>query len=238
MITVNHTVVLFTAANEPQDISAGQRNSTEIQVNVSWSAPASGATVTGYVIYYETTGGSEQSVTVVAAATEYTLKNCLMNGRTYSISIVALSAHLPSIQTDPVSVTVGQLLPAHAYTHCLVIVLSYPLAESPIPMSPANLTSPSQSPTSITLSWEQPAGDAVDIYDIAYTYQGGCSDYTQPENMATVNDGTARAYTLQNLQEFSSYMISVAAVNELGASAPAVKLIATLTGTYGTLSQC
>ena len=109
----------------------------------------------------------------------------------------------------------------------------YSLAENPIPMSPTNLTSPSQSPTSITLSWEQPAEDAVDRYDIVYTYQGGCSDYTQPENMATVKDGTAREYTLQNLQEFSAYNISVAAVNELGPSEPAMKLIPTLTGTYG-----
>ena len=37
-----------------------------------------------------------------------------------------------------------------------------------------------------------------------------------------VNDGTAREYTLQNLQEFSDYAISVAAVNGTGASAPAV----------------
>ena len=105
--------MLFTAANQPQNVSAIQRNSTEVQVKVSWSAPASGATVTGYDIYYETTGGSEQSVTVGAAATEYTLTG-LMNGRTYSISIVALSAQLPSILTGPVSVTLGQLFPAHA----------------------------------------------------------------------------------------------------------------------------
>ena len=98
-------------------------------------------------------------------------------------------------------------------------------------MSPTNLASPSQSPTSITLSWEQPAGDAVDSYDIVYTYQGGCSDYTQPENMATVNDGTAGQYTLQNLQEFSGYAISVAAVNGTGVSAPAVTVVATLSGT-------
>ena len=98
-------------------------------------------------------------------------------------------------------------------------------------MSPTNLASPSQSPTSITLSWEQPAGDVVDRYDIVYTYQGGCSDYTQPENMAIVNDGTAREYTLENLQEFSDYTICVAAVNASGASTPTVKVSATLTGT-------
>ena len=116
MIAINHTVVLFTAANEPQNLSAVQRKSTEVQVNVSWSAPASGAAnVTGYVIYNETTGGSEQIVTVGAAATEYTLTG-LMIGHTYSISIVALSAQLPSILTGPVSVTLGQQFPAHPYT--------------------------------------------------------------------------------------------------------------------------
>ena len=56
--------------------------------------------------------------------------------------------------------------------------------------------------------------------------------------MANVNDGTAREYTLQNLQDFSNYNISVAAVNGTGVSAPAVKVVATLTGMYGTLSHC
>ena len=97
----------------------------------------------------------------------------------------------------------------------------------PAPSTPTNLASPSQSPTSITLSWEQPAGDVVDRYDIVYTYQGGCSDYTQPENMATVIDGTAREYTLQNLQEFSDYTISVAAVNGAGSSPAATAMTAT-----------
>ena len=96
------------------------------------------------------------------------------------------------------------------------------------PVSPTNLAaSPSQSPTSITLSWEQPAGDIVDRYDIVYTYQEGCSDYTQPENMTTVNDGTAREYTLQNLQEFSNYAISVAAVNFAGSSPAATAMVTT-----------
>ena len=61
---------------------------------------------------------------------------------------------------------------------------------------------------------------------MVYTYQGGCNDYTQPENMATVNDGSATEYTLQNLQEFSEYTISVAAVNG-GGSSPAATAMAT-----------
>ena len=99
--------------------------------------------------------------------------------------------------------------------------------KTPVPSTPTILASPSQSPTSITLSWEQPAGDAVDRYDIVYTYQGGCSDYTQTDNMATVNNGTAREYTLQNLQEISDYTISVAAVNGGGSSPAATATVAT-----------
>ena len=87
-----------------------------------------------------------------------------------------------------------------------------------LPKTPTNLTYSSRSPTSITLSWDQPAGVVVDRYVIVYTYQGGCSDYTQPENIATVNDGTAREYTLQNLQEFSDYSINITAVNDAGQS--------------------
>ena len=202
--------MLITAANPPWILSAIQLNITAVQV--SWSAPASGATVTGYVIYYETTGGSEQSVTVGAAATEYTLTG-LMIGQMYNVSIVALSAQLPSIATNSVEVTVGQTI--GLYMQLGITNVLYTVA---LPNSPTNLTYSSQSPTFITLSWEQPAGDAVDRYDIVYIYQGGCSNYTQSENMATVNDGTAREYTLQNLQGFSDYSINITAVNDAGQS--------------------
>ena len=105
MTTIIYTVLIFTAANPPWNLSAVQFDITA--VNVSWSAPASGATVTGYDIYYETTGGSEQSVTVGAAATEYTLTG-LLEKRSYMISIVALSNQLSSNLTGPVSVKLGQ----------------------------------------------------------------------------------------------------------------------------------
>ena len=42
--------------------------------------------------------------------------------------------------------------------------------------------------------------------------------------ITTVNNGTAREYTLQNLQEFSGYEISIVAVNATGVSIPAVIL--------------
>ena len=46
--------------------------------------------------------------------------------------------------------------------------------------------------------------------------------------MATVNDGTARAYTLQNLQEFSGYAITVQANNTGGTNSSNVITVTTL----------
>ena len=122
--------------------------------------------------------------------------------------------------------------------NCNALIIAVAV-DVPPPSSATNLTSPSQSPTSITLSWEQPAGDAVDRYDVVYTYQGGCSDYTQPENMATVNDGTTRECTLQNLQEFSDYNITIAAVNEAGLSMQ-TRITATTqsAGRYNYIATC
>ena len=93
----------------------------------------------------------------------------------------------------------------------------------PVPRSPTTLTSPFQSPTSITLSWEQPAGGAVDRYDIVYTYQGGCS--LQSTSFETT--ATTEMLTLQSLEEFSGYSVSVTAVNNGGRSAPATRTFTT-----------
>ena len=45
--------------------------------------------------------------------------------------------------------------------------------------------------------------------------------------MATVNDGSATGFMVQNLQEFSSYTISIAAVNGSGSSPAATAMAAT-----------
>ena len=61
---------------------------------VSWTAPTSGATVTGYRIYYNR-GTDEGSTDVLAGDTSITISSCTW-GLTYSVRIVALSNHLPS----------------------------------------------------------------------------------------------------------------------------------------------
>ena len=92
----------------PTGLSATQVGPTSIRV--SWTAPVSGAAVTGYRIFYS--GGTDQgSVDVGASATEHTIivpqpQNCL----TYSISIITLSSSFPSSMAGPIMVTVGKCM--------------------------------------------------------------------------------------------------------------------------------
>ena len=86
-----------TAAEPPTGLNVEPVSSTSIRV--SWTASLSVATVTGYQIYYQ----AEEdwgSVAVDANMPNYTLSN-LQNGFTYSITMVALSMHLPSSVIGP-----------------------------------------------------------------------------------------------------------------------------------------
>ena len=72
----------------------------------------------------------------------------------------------------------------------------------------------SLSPTSINLTWTQPVEDFVSSYEIVFSYQGPCSEFTHTNT--TNVEGTSRNYTLSELQEFSNYTVSVTAVNDAG----------------------
>ena len=93
-------------ADPPTDLSATQVGPTSIRV--SWTAPVSGATVTGYRISYS--GGTDQgSVDVGASATDHTITiNPPLSPLTYSISIITLSSSFPSFMARPIMVTVGK----------------------------------------------------------------------------------------------------------------------------------
>ena len=90
------------APDPPTGLSATQVGLTSIRV--SWTAPVSGATVTGYRISYS--GGTDQgSVDVGASATDHTIT--IAQPQSYSISIITLSSQLPSSVAGPIMVTVG-----------------------------------------------------------------------------------------------------------------------------------
>ena len=111
---------------------------------------------------------------------------------------------------------------------------------------PTNLRAVTITPTSITLTWEQPEGaDAVDRYEISYRYlieecesEGG---RMFPAATVSVNDGTLRRYTLNNsastpVEEDSLFRITLTAVNSVTRSVPSQPAITT-TAEAGTYSE-
>ena len=126
--TLKNNCIVPTAANPPTGLTVVQSALTNILG--SWTAPASGgASHTGYCIFYQNGGGSEQSVTVGPTATSHTLTG-LQSGATYSFSIVALSNQLTSTVVGPVMVTLegtllilcvcarNSIIPVHTYNLC------------------------------------------------------------------------------------------------------------------------
>ncbi len=101
------TCCLFPAAGPPIDVSAVQVDSNTT-VMVSWTAPTSGATPTGYRIYYRGAGDSTViPIDTGPTATERLLEG-LSAGTTYAIRMLTRSQHLPSSVTDPEMVTIGR----------------------------------------------------------------------------------------------------------------------------------
>ena len=102
-------------------------NNTHVNITVSWESPADTVT-TGYVIYYQPkTGGPVISESVTGGHRESHSLTGLQRGRTYNISIVALSQHLPSPLVGPVNVATGdphQLFSSHTLVPKLVIETS------------------------------------------------------------------------------------------------------------------
>ena len=102
-----------TAADPPTSLVVEPVRPTSVRV--SWTAPLSVGTVTGYQIYYQTVGDWE-SVSVDAGVTNYTLSN-LQDGFTYNITMLALSVHLPSSVVGPQTVTLGKPYVVGLYTY-------------------------------------------------------------------------------------------------------------------------
>ena len=97
---------LCTAPDSPTDLTTEQLPQEPSSFRVSWTPPASLANLTGYRIYYSGADDSG-SVDVGASTTNITIDN-RMAGVAYSITMVALSPHLPSPVVGPVSVILGE----------------------------------------------------------------------------------------------------------------------------------
>ena len=68
--------------------------------------------------------------------------------------------------------------------------------------------------TTLTIIWE--VSGSIDQFEITYNYTvNGCSETGGPEAV-NISNGTMRSHTLTNLNEDSSYTITVVAINALG----------------------
>ena len=103
-----HVVLFFVyaAADHPTNLTVERLPREPGSFRVSWIPPASLANLTGYRIYYSGAGDSG-SMDVGASTTEVSIDNRTA-GVTYTITIVALSPHLPSPVIGPVTVTLGE----------------------------------------------------------------------------------------------------------------------------------
>ena len=114
----------FTGADPPTNLNATQVGSTSIRV--SWTAPVSGATVTGYRISYS--GGTDWGIVDFgASATDHIITITPPQNRlTYSISIITLSSSFPSSMAGPIMVIVGkQTMPLNSCSACACVLVCY-----------------------------------------------------------------------------------------------------------------
>ena len=84
-------------ADPPTILSAGQVSPGTI-IAVTWNSPQEGAPVIGYVVHY--TGGDDVgSVAVSSSSTSTDISGLTNDGRTYTITVEALSEHVSGEST-------------------------------------------------------------------------------------------------------------------------------------------
>lgn len=83
--------ILNTNPQVPDQVAGANAIPGDTTLNLSWTAPASDAPVTDYIIEYTPSGGSATTVQVGSAATSYQLTS-LTNGTQYSIRVAAISS--------------------------------------------------------------------------------------------------------------------------------------------------
>ena len=106
-----YVIFLTTAAGPPTGLATEVVGNTSI--HVFWNAPISRAAVKGYRISFQTKGNKgshidHTSVEIGSNATQY-ISDGHTAGHHYSITIVALSKHLPSSVVGPAKVILGKL---------------------------------------------------------------------------------------------------------------------------------
>ena len=97
-----------------------------------------------------------------------------------------------------------------------------------LPNPPSNLRATMHTATSITITWTETTTTNIDRYEVTYSYTvRRCSAPVGPTLTNTVTS-TSRSHTLMNLNEDSTYTITVRSVNG------AVSIMSTITANTAT----
>ena len=108
-MTYNRLWIFFSAAANPPlnlTVTTSEKSST---ISVSWSSPIGGDKVTGYLVYYLHPNHSATMIEKNSEDISDTFTELTTTQHVYTVSIQALSEHLPSIVVGPVTAR-GQLI--------------------------------------------------------------------------------------------------------------------------------
>ena len=114
--------VFCTAANPPiaLTVTTSEGSST---ISVFWSSPIGRDAVTGYLVYYHHPNHNVTIKSKTSNDLSVTFTELTTNQRVYTVSIQALSKHLPSIVVGPVTAR-GKFVVSFAYFYAHLFVIS------------------------------------------------------------------------------------------------------------------
>ena len=158
-----------TAANPPMDftLTTSEGSST---ISVFWSSPIGGDAVTGYLVYYHHPNHNVTIINRTSNDLSATFTELTTTQRVYTVSIQALSEHLPSIVVGPVTAR-SKFLEVYVLDTPFVFALKCILyAHSfviPAPSPVQGLVVVSVMERKLNISWEEPA--EPNDYTLNYT---------------------------------------------------------------------
>ena len=128
-------------------------------ISVFWSGPIGGDAVTGYLVYYHHPNHNVTIINRTSNDLSATFTELTTTQRVYTVSIQALSEHLPSIVVGPVTAR-GQFIAIF----CLFFAY---LSVIPVPGPVQGLVVVSVMERKLNISWEEPA--EPNDYTLNYT---------------------------------------------------------------------
>jgi hypothetical protein len=176
---------------------------TYTSVAISWSAPVSGGTPTGYIVQYRITGQS--TWTALAASVTNAVISGLAASTEYDIEVIAANAGGNGTPSSIVNATTAAI-------------------PTQVPGQVTGLSATGPSASTVNLAWSAPiSGGAVGSYTAQYRVTGQSSWITAATGVSATN------YTVTGLTASTAYDFSVFAVNAAGNGTPSSVANATTT---------